>query len=117
MSKDSIKEKCYIDFALLGIGWGWLMFSYLISTFKNDPLIFSRAGSIVVLFAVIVEYRHMSLRQRAYKESGWDFSGSVGQYNWSKGFKRLGLLSHITAVFGTLVWGYGDILIKCLYEA
>lgn len=67
----------------------------------------------MVLLAAIVEYRHLALQQRGVEETESLTSG-LARHAWSKKWKRSGLIAHLTVIFGTIVWGYGDVVLTCL---
>ncbi|NCB14028.1 MAG: hypothetical protein EOM78_20740 [Erysipelotrichia bacterium] len=70
---------------------------------------FARSGSIMVLFAVIVEY-YLSF-VKTYENSSNVFTNSkpnMTKRNMPFKYKFLKYIAHIFIVFGTLIWGYGD---------
>jgi len=92
---------------------------------------FARSGSIVVLLAVIVEFRLSSYiyddvfkaAQKSAKKKGLKISdNSFVQANIDsrrtvkpevpKSRKILGYCAHILVITGTVIWGYGDKLVS-----
>jgi len=94
--------------------WLIALFSFL-ADFQNGSAWFSRSGSILVLVAIITGYQLMAIRSAyhnnqlaAYKDgSNIDFL----QSHPSTSHRKLEIGAHITAVIGTLIWGYGDLIV------
>ncbi|ENK2930214.1 hypothetical protein AB3D11_004316 [Vibrio vulnificus] len=97
----------------------------------EDTTWFARSGSIVVLLAVIVEFRLSSYiyedvlkaAQDSAKKRGVKVSAnSIVQANIDarktvkpeapKSRKVLSIFAHILVVTGTVIWGYGDKLVS-----
>lgn len=78
------------------------------------PEWFGRFGSLIVLFAVMSEYSllqfELSNLYRALHGQGAAVFGNPGipDLTPSKWHQRQAMLSHITIVIGTLIWGFGD---------
>ncbi len=101
-------------YTFLAIGYGFLLLSFFYGHYKDDGSWFSRAGSVLVIFSVIVEYRIVMNRsmQNTYAPgiqktiidlpSGQHLTG---------GEKVVKHITHLSLLFGTLVWGYGDLII------
>lgn len=73
--------------------------------------IFSRAGSLLVICAVASEYSHFKVQIDLMKSSTrgtGGLGGGVGPIDQGRLRNSLSKLSHIAAVLGTLIWGYGD---------
>jgi hypothetical protein len=77
----------------------------------RDANIFARAGSLSVFFAATAEFitlnranrKHILNACRARKhEVPWDFS---------KPDKVVGIIALILALAGTIIWGFGDLLV------
>ncbi len=79
------------------------------------PELFSRFGSIVVLLAVMSEYALLKLElELLYKRlrgQGEAAAGNTGipDLSPSKSHQKQALISHITIVIGTFIWGFGDL--------
>ncbi|WP_373020200.1 hypothetical protein [Thiomicrorhabdus sp.] len=78
-----------------------------------DPIWFARFGSVVVLFAVMSEYALLHgelniLYQRLEKVQAEDDMPDLTPSKWHR--KKV-WLSHLTVVLGTLIWGFGDLLL------
>ena len=83
-----------------------------------SPEWFGRFGSLIVLFAVMSEYAllqsELNNLYAALKGQGAAQCGNTGIPDLSVGkwHRNQALMSHITIVVGTLIWGFGDILIE-----
>jgi hypothetical protein len=78
--------------------------------------LFSRAGSVLVLFAVVVEYRRLPLHQERLEKGEILASGYVRYKKWSGTFQIIGVIAHISIILGTLIAGYGDIFIDFIKQ-
>ena len=88
-----------------------LLFSAIVSYSLKDGEWFQRSGSLCVLFSVILELHHTYLRQLQPSNSvsvqgrPAVFDPPVSRLDvWFHRFAWFGI------VFGTIVWGYGDIV-------
>jgi hypothetical protein len=100
-----------IDYLLLGIAFLWAVCGYILACKMDNGLWFSRSGSVIVLLCVIVEYRLASLQQLGYGNAKKAFSqGIVSSGMIPPHKKRIGWITHVQIVIGTLIWGYGDLL-------
>jgi len=77
--------------------------------------LFSRSGSLMVLFAAIAEYQLLRVRDSHHSEQLQTFSegGRVAfrTFHPSRGHQRQESLAHVSVVLGTLIWGYGTLLL------
>lgn len=91
-----------------------VIISFIASLFDDEYLWFARSGSIMVLFAVIVEYK---LNNKTLKSINKKVSASVtyktpiSLLNNTQ-HKYVSIIAHIFVVLGTLIWGYGDLINK-----
>ena len=84
--------------------------------YTSEYNMFGRAGSLLTLFAVILEYnigQKLAINVPIKPEGGIGF-GRVGEAVERAVAlptdKRRQLVAHITVVFGTLIWGFGDLI-------
>ncbi|MBB3062581.1 hypothetical protein [Microbulbifer rhizosphaerae] len=74
---------------------------------------YARSGSLLVMFSVYLEYRNFSftqeLNQLAQKE-GELSDAEMEELTLPKKRRYLNIVVLVTLVYGTLVWGYGDLL-------
>jgi len=78
-----------------------------------DPMWFARFGSLVVLFSVMSEYSLLHgelnvLYQRLEKVMAEDDMPDLTPSKWH--LKKV-WVSHVTIIAGTVIWGFGDLLI------
>ena len=84
---------------VLGLSLGFLL----------EPQWFSRFGALVVLLGLAAEYQLLQLELSAlYTHLNAQIESEVGPSAWQR---RKQWLAHVTVVIGTLVWGFGDLLI------
>ena len=103
--------KLWIDSFILASAFIWLVISYFISFAGEPDLWFARSGAILVLAAVIVEFRLggmiMNEISAANAVAGLGIPSGV---SISKENVIVARLAHTSAIFGTVVWAYGDLL-------
>ncbi|MDD2319358.1 MAG: hypothetical protein PHO83_04825 [Geobacteraceae bacterium] len=106
-----LKENRY-EFALLGLALLWVGGSLLASLAWPKGNWFCRSGAVMVLLAVIVEFHLGNLQQAENSNAsviaglGIPVSGDLPKIK-----QHLAKAAHIFAISGTLIWGYGDLLI------
>lgn len=102
-----------IDVALLGVALGIAGASLWLAFVEREPQWFGRSGSLVVLFAVIVEFRNVQLQQRL-NDKAVESSGGIGGILAPSGqppFRQVVIyVAHFIVMIGTIVWGYGDLI-------
>jgi len=85
--------------------------SVLIPCEENPDIWFQRSGSIVVVFAVWIEYKLFGINgyiNPTGSITSWD---AINNENYGTIHKVASGLATILAVSGTVIWGYGDLLI------
>lgn len=87
----------------IGFVLGWVL----------EPLWFARFGSLIVLFAVMSEYMLIhhefdTLYIRLDKIRAQD---NIPDLSPSKWHRKKVFVSHLTVIIGTIIWGFGDLLI------
>jgi hypothetical protein len=91
-------------FGLIGLTLGFIC----------KPEWFGRFGSLIVLFAVMSEYAllqfELSKLYQSLKGEGGSECGNSGipDLKPSTWHQQQALMSHITIVIGTIIWGFGD---------
>lgn len=114
----SRRTKC--DVAYLAGAYVGVFGSLLYSIYMHDPTWFSRSGSIMVLFAAIIEYWNLKLQQTINEkatEGAGALRGGVGLLSQPIYRQKLSRFTHFTVVLGTVIWGYGDLLLCELLKA
>lgn len=77
-----------------------------------EPMWFARFGSLMVLFSLMSEYflLHNELN-RLYASLEEVDDSDIPDLSPSKWHYKKVWLSHMTIVLGTLIWGFGDLLL------
>lgn len=90
---------------LIDLCWqeGWSIYP-----FKGPLDLFGRAGSVLTMLAIVLEYQAVvkalpEKRQDGTYEGGVSFSGVLSCLQIPK-------LAHRTLILGTLIWGFGDLI-------
>lgn len=83
----------------------------------RDPEWFGRGGSVIVLFAIAAEYGLLKLQssemeKREMSQGTWDAPALT--FKMEAPFSALQMSTHLLAIFGTLIWGFGDWFIELL---
>jgi len=78
-----------------------------------EPLWFARFGSLIVLFSVMSEYSllHGELNRLYIRLETVDADDDMPDLKPSKWHVKKVLLSHITIISGTIIWGFGDLIL------
>ena len=100
-----------------------LVTAWLISVFSlyygsiNGFHWFGRSGSLIVLFSIMSEYRLIIEKQNyiyTFVTKGRIQTEQslrpIGNFNPSKAHSIKDKITHASVIFGTLIWGYGDLL-------
>lgn len=106
-------ETFWLEALLLVFAYLLMLVSAAASIKTNDPLWFSRSGSLVVLISVIIEYRNLTVQQKLNEiaqESTAYRNAEPEKWRVPTSRKSFDLIVRLTIVVGTVVWGYGDLL-------
>ena len=99
----------------LTLSWLVVLTSLYLETVFNEAL-FSRSGSLMVLFAVIADYDMLRTRDDYHSEQLNKHLQGVRvdfkDIHPSKSHQHLETAAHITIILGTIIWGYGDLLFQ-----
>lgn len=102
-----------IDAAILLLASLIVGISFWISTISSEFHWFARSGSLMVLLAVVVEFRNLNLQQLLNDNSARISRNVSGILRPTKQpyFRQVLInVAHILVVIGTIIWGYGDLL-------
>lgn len=104
----------YFPLYFLVLSWASIAISLYIEANYGGNW-FMRSGSLMVLFSVIAEFlllegRDEYLNQRLSKSKVPNQQNSLDSIHPSHTHKLLEIISHISVVIGTVIWGYGDLL-------
>jgi len=106
-----------IDFPLQCLIAAWVIsiISFYIGM-HNGFHWFARSGALMVLFSIMAEYQLIMEKQNyIYKlvtQGRINTEQSLrakGNFDPSNTHKRKEIVTHISVVIGTLIWGYGDL--------
>lgn len=97
---------------LLLLAWGSGLVGLLLGL-ALEPLWFARLGSLMVLFSLMSEYLllHNELNRLYASLEKVDDAGDIPDLSPSKWHHKKVWLSHLTIILGTLIWGFGDLLL------
>lgn len=101
-----------IEIILLLIAFLWVLFSYFISFTDSQGSWFARSGAIMVLLAVIVEFRFNNEVVRKISSTiqiAVKMKLPVG-VGIQKEKIYISRTAHAFVIVGTLIWGYGDLI-------
>lgn len=86
-------------------------YGVLIPQGEENPVWFQRSGALVVIFAVWIEFKLFSING-IINPTGATYSQLAELTNlFSLKHKIASYLAAITAISGTLIWGYGDLIL------
>jgi len=101
-----------IDTAILLFAVGTVAVSLYLTSQFPDKNLFERSGSLVVLFAVIVEFRNFNLQQHINDKAAVSSGGLIGILIPTKQPRIRQFIiytAHMFIIIGTVIWGYGGI--------
>jgi len=113
-----LKRKLYQSAVLLILGLcaplSACMFSWM-PLGETLPIWFQRSGSILVLFSVITEFILLSMHTTFYPgENTVTDTVDDNIQNYKLPYDILSVLTASFSIIGTIIWGYGDIIVKSL---
>lgn len=78
-----------------------------------EPIWFARFGSLIVLFAVMSEYTllHNELRIIYDNLENNNSISKITDITPSRWHQKKMWLTHLTVILGTLIWGFGDLIL------
>lgn len=108
-------NKIGVEIVTLIFAYGINMISLYSSSVTTEGHWFARSGSLLVMFGAFLEFRNISFRQilNQIAQQSTKYYGAEPE-KWVLPKKRE-ILDHVvlfTLVYGTVVWGYGDLLFK-----
>jgi len=109
-----------LDFTFSALITAWFAAGYF---FYLDTLLdsnwFSRSGSLIVLFAVMSEYLLLKDQNehiyRLITKGRWSAENNLqptGKLAPNKSHLIKDKATHVSVVLGTLIWGYGDLILN-----
>ncbi len=116
MDRDEIlraANKIGIDLFILIVAYMVNFMSAYSSAVSSEGHWFSRSGSLFVIFGAFLEFRNYSFRQKlnqAAQESTKYYGAEPEKWVLPNKREVLDRVILFTLVYGTVVWGYGDLL-------
>ena len=109
-------DKINIPFTYLIASWLFALIGFLLGHFICAEYL-SRFGSLIVLLAAMSEYSLLKNEKKDLYNSlagqGTEsaLTGDIGIPNLSPSMwhKKQEVMSHVTIVIGTFIWGFGDL--------
>lgn len=104
----------YIDIFLLIVSAFWVILAFVYPLHNDEALWFSRSGGVMVLLAVIIEYKSITTHNKYISTT---IQAAIVTrlpltIHKTKIQSYIDIIAHIYVILGTLIWAYGD-LIKC----
>ena len=97
--------------ALVAAGLATVAGSLVYSLASAEGEWFQRSGSLLVLFAVVLEIRQTAIEQpKKSKSVSIEGTAAATRGSISVANKRLHRIAWGGIVIGTVIWGYGDLL-------
>ena len=127
---DNVKYNFIIFFILFSIGICLVSLIFDLHVLLNlkTPIdkidnLFARSGAVLVLFGVICEFNLNKISIAKSPNDGISIIDDKGESlnamfakNIPSKHTRLTITSHLIVVIGTLIWGYGDLIIKIFFN-
>jgi hypothetical protein len=107
----TFKKNMY-ELILLALAFLWVVGSFFASIPNPNGNWFCRSGAVMVLLAVIVEFHLGNLQQKESSSApivaglGIPMSGDLPRIK-----QQFAKAAHTFAMLGTLIWGYGDLIV------
>ena len=100
------------EIILLFFAFIWVLFSCFFPLTDDKAMWFARSGAIMVLFSVAVEFK-LTKKHKKKINSSMHLAGS-GLSVTARATKEqtlVGNIAHLFIIIGTIVWGYGDLIL------
>jgi len=107
--KGAIDRDLVVDVLLLASGAFVVLVSAGASYWSGDGTWFSRSGSLLILCGALVQYRYAMRRFGAATTLPTKECLGGSRATWLR--RMCGQVSFWSVLMGTLVWGYGDLVI------
>jgi hypothetical protein len=80
----------------------------------HDGGMLGRSGSVVVFFAAVAEFFTLNRANKKHILNACRVKNGETPWDFSRPAKIVGLLSFVVGLIGTILWGYGDLLINAI---
>lgn len=101
-----------LDIALVCLTIAVLTVSLVIDLLRGEHEYFQRGGAVVVLFSAILAYRGLNKywikAENSFVRGYW--------LRVSQNQKRIDFTALILSIIGTAIWGYGDLIYRCVFS-
>jgi hypothetical protein len=84
------------------------VFAWLISH-SGDML--ARSGSVMVFFAAVAEFIMLNRMNKKHLLNACRVKANEAPWDFSLAARVVGIISLIAALLGTILWGYGELLV------
>ena len=84
--------------------------------FSIDANSFSRSGSFTLFFAAIAEFKLLNKINHKHLRNDCRVLNQRNPWSFSKPAKRIGIVSFVLGLYGTIIWGYGDWILKWIIK-
>ena len=103
---------------LMAVAWLFALFSYYLSR-KTGTDWFTRSGSMMSLIGAAITFRQVNFYQSALatalNEGLLSIRGEIElRLKPPTSYRILSYLGYLTGIIGTLIWGYGDLLLQLI---
>lgn len=88
------------------------LFFYFYSNVTGDGQWFSRSGSLMVMLGAVLEYINFGAQQYLREKRDETYKPNPEIVAKLKSRKPFDVLILLSLLFGTAIWGYGDLLFK-----
>ncbi|MBW8331940.1 MAG: hypothetical protein K0M40_07960 [Prolixibacteraceae bacterium] len=114
-----MKKNILLDYLVFIIAYLWVLYSLNIAIGEHCYDFFSRSGSIIILASGWVELKFISgqiEKMMRYTKEKVNLSSSrlFDALKVDKSDKITRYISYISVLIGTIIWAYGDLILKFL---
>jgi hypothetical protein len=77
----------------------------------RDGVVLARSGSVMVFFAAVAEFFTLNKANRKHLLNAARVKAGEMPWDFSRAATLVGLASLVCAAVGTLLWGFGDVIV------
>ena len=116
---DKINKKLENDKFVYSFNFFMLIYSLIFTALvyyadNGNSEIFIRSGVALIISGVIVEYTLSSIKLYEYVDTE-NINSILKEKELPKKYKNQKMLAHFYILFGTLIWGFADLLPQSFY--
>ena len=71
----------------------------------------ARSGSVMVFFAAVAQFVLLNRANKKHIANAWRVKSNETPWDFSRPATAVGIMSLIAGLLGTLIWGYGDLVL------